>query len=246
MGLLDYRWLLALCMFTLACKTNTEHKNSSILVFSKTAGYHHSCIENGTLAIMKLANAHNISVDTTTNPSIFAQSNLSEYDAIVFFNTTGDVLNSEEEKGFQKFIQSGKGYVGIHSASDTEYKWGWYGNLVGAYFVSHPKIQEATYTNVNSKFPGLEKIPSKWVRTDEIYNFNIVNKDVNVILTVDESSYEGGTNGAFHPIAWYHDYDGGRAFYTALGHTHESYTEPLFLNHVLGGIKYAIGSEHPN
>jgi len=212
-----------------------------VLIFSKTAGYHHSCIEDGNVVIQKLCESNGIKADTTTDPRIFSSDYLSNYAAVVFFNTTGDVLNSEQEAAFQEFIQSGGGYVGIHAASDTEYEWTWYGGLVGAYFISHPKIQEAKFIVEDDKFMATNFLPKEWIRTDELYNLRIVNPDVNVVLSVDESSYEGGTNGANHPMAWHHEYDGGRAFYTALGHTHESYQEAHFLKHLLGGIQYATG-----
>ncbi len=243
-------YLLLMCgVFFGSCKEkandgiNVEEKNPKILIFSKTAGYHHDCIAKGNLAIEKLCKSNKIDVDTTTNPAFFNSTDLEQYAAVLFFNTTGDVLESSQETAFQKFIQSGKGYVGVHSASDTEYDWGWYGGLVGAYFTSHPKIQEAKFIVEDSTFIATNFLPKNWIRTDELYNFKIVNPDVNVVLSVDESSYEGGTNGDFHPMAWYHEYDGGRAFYTALGHTHESYAEKEFMQHLLGGIQYAIGTK---
>lgn len=220
-----------------------QKENPKILIFSKTAGYHHQCIVLGKKAISKLCKSNHIEVDTTTNSSDFNEGNLSNYAAVMFFNTTGDVLSRNQEEAFEKYIQAGGGYVGVHAASDTEYDWSWYGQLAGAYFVSHPNIQEAKYIVQDSKFIASHFLPSEWIRTDEIYNFKIVNPKVNVILTVDEKSYEGGANGDPHPIAWYHEYDGGRAFYTALGHTDESYSEDHFMNHLLGGIQYAMGSQ---
>jgi type 1 glutamine amidotransferase len=212
-----------------------------ILIFSKTAGYHHACIDIGSKAIIDLCLSNAIDVDTTTNPAFFNQKNLSKYSAILFFNTTGDVLNGEQEIAFEKYIQSGGGYVGVHAASDTEYEWQWYGELVGAYFISHPKIQEAKFIVEDASFLATHFLPKEWVRTDELYNLRIVNPNIKVILTVDETTYSGGENGSYHPMAWYHEYDGGRAFYTALGHTNESYSEDYFMRHLLGGIQYVIG-----
>ncbi len=214
-----------------------------VLIFSKTAGYHHNCIESGCVAIEKLCKSNSIKVDTTTNSSLFNAENLSNYAAVVFFNTTGNVLNVQEELAFQNYIQAGGGYVGVHAASDTEHDWVWYGRLVGAYFISHPKIQEAKFMVEDESFPATNFLPKVWIRTDELYNLGFVNKEVNVVLSVDEKSYEGGTNGENHPMAWYHEFDGGRAFYTALGHTHASYEEDFFLKHLLGGIQYAIGTK---
>lgn len=225
-----------------SCFNHQAKAQPSLLIFTKTSGFHHSCIENGQLMIMDLCKANGIEVDTTKDASYFNDEALSKYDAILFFNTNGDVLNRKQEMAFERFIQNGGGYVGVHSASDTEYEWDWYGQLAGAYFVSHPKIQEAKFIVKDSTFIATNFLPSEWIRTDELYNLKMVNPDVNVILTVDETSYEGGTNGGFHPMAWYHEYDGGRAFYTALGHTEACYSEAYFLKHLLGGIKYAVGS----
>jgi cytochrome c len=231
---------LAIFIFT-NCINKQIESDQKLLVFSKTAGFYHDCIPNGNLAIMDLCKENGISVDTTSNASYFKDENLSKYDAILFFNTTGDVLDGEQERTFERFIQAGGGYVGVHSASDTEYEWNWYGQLVGAYFVSHPKIQEAKYIVKDPKFIATNFLPMEWIRTDELYNLKLVNPDINVVLTVDENSYDGGENGEFHPMSWYQEYDGGRAFYTALGHTKESYSEEFFLRHLLGGIQYAIG-----
>jgi len=151
------------------------------------------------------------------------------------------VLNETQQVVFEQYIRSGGGFVGIHAAADTEYEWPWYGKLVGGYFESHPKIQKAVIHVKNSKHLATKGLPVDWKRTDEWYNYKSLNSDIKVLMTLDESTYEGGKNGSDHPIAWYHEYDGGRAFYTGIGHTNESYSEPLFLQHILGGILYAAG-----
>ena len=143
-----------------------------------------------------------------------------------------------------RYIRVGAGYAGIHSASDTEYEWPWYGQLVGAYFVNHPTIQEASLSVVDPDHAATSHLPPVWTRTGEWYNLRYVNEDVDLLLTLDESTYlqtDGNPGTEYHPISWYHEIDGGRAFYTALGHTEESYTEPAFLQHMLGGIEYAMG-----
>jgi type 1 glutamine amidotransferase len=211
----------------------------SVLVFSKTAGFHHASIAVGIPAIIKLGQENGFSVDTTTNAALFTESNLKKYDAVIFLSTTGDVLNDEQQEAFKKYIESGKGFVGVHAATDTEYDWPWYGDLVGAYFKSHPKQQQATFHVVDRSFIATKHLPETWSRFDELYNFKYIAKGLHILITIDEKSYTGGENGENHPMSWYHDYDGGRAFYTELGHTDESYTDPLYLKHLLGGIKYA-------
>lgn len=213
-----------------------------ILVFSRTAGFYHQSIPVGVAAVQKLGEENSILVDTTTNPAYFNEDSLKRYSAIVFLNTTGNVLDHRQEIAFERYIQAGGGFVGIHAATDTEYDWRWYGKLVGGYFRSHPRTQPAKYIIKEKNFPATEFFADTvWERTDEHYNFKRLNPDVKVVMTIDESSYEGGGHGDYHPVAWYHEYDGGRAFYTALGHTDESYAEENFMKHVLGGLRYAIG-----
>ncbi len=211
-----------------------------VLVFSKTAGFRHDSIPNGITAIQALGAANNFTVDTTEDANLFTDANLAQYKVVVFLSTTGDVLNSTQEGAFQRFIQAGKGYVGIHSATDTEYAWAWYGNMLGAYFSNHPAIQNATIKVADKAHPSTASVPTLWVRNDEWYNFSVNPRgNVHVLATLDEGTYSGGSMGYDHPIAWCHNYDGGRAWYTAGGHTQASFSETSFRAHILGGIQYA-------
>ncbi len=220
---------------------STHKKTISILVFSKTKGFRHNSINDGKTAIAKLGKAHRFLVDTTENAALFTENNLKKYAAVIFLNTTGDVLDDQQQKAFEQYIQAGGGYVGIHAATDTEYDWPWYGKLAGAYFMSHPAVQEAKFIVKNRKHPATSFLKdSVWIHKDELYNFKDINPDINVLLTIDENSYTGGKNGKFHPFSWYHNFDGGRAFYTSMGHTKETWTDKLFLKHLYGGILYAI------
>lgn len=216
-------------------------KKKRILVFSKTAGFHHSSIKVGVAAIQKLGLANKFEVDTTIDARKFTAGNLKKYAAVIFLNTTGDVLNDEQQTAFEQFIKGGGGYVGVHAATDTEYEWPWYGKLAGAYFINHPHQQVATLNVVNRTSIATKHLPEIWKRKDEWYNFKDISKDIKVLITIDETSYEGGKNAPIHPMAWYHNFDGGRSFYTELGHVEESYTDPLYLQHLLGGIQYAMG-----
>lgn len=237
--------LLAFLSLLLPSCSNQREGDPKVLVFTKTVGFKHSSIPNGIAAIQKLGEENGFVVDTTENSSLFNEDNLSQYSAVIFLNTTMDVLDHLQEISFERYIQSGGGYVGVHAAADTEYGWNWYGKLAGAYFLSHPATQEANFQIEDFGFSATNFfVDTVWTRTDELYNFKNINEDISVIMSVDESSYEGGENGATHPMAWYHEYDGGRSFYTALGHTEESYEEEFFLKHLLGGIQYAIGDNN--
>lgn len=215
-----------------------------VLVFSATKGFRHSSIGVGKLALLKLGSEHNFTVDTTEDANAFNEDNLKKYAAVVFLNTTGDVLNNTQQNDFERYIQAGGGFLGVHAAADCEYTWPWYGKLVGAYFKSHPATQKAKLIVKDKSNLATKHLPDVWERTDEWYNFKTppTEQEVKVLIAIDESSYQGGENGAYHPMAWYHEYDGGRAFYTEFGHTDESYADPNYLQHMLGGLVYAIGN----
>lgn len=231
-------FILLLCISVCFAFKKADNK---VLVFSKTNGYHHESIAVGIEAIKKLGAENNFGVDATTDSTLINDDNLKQYKTIIFLSTTGTVLGTDQEKALQKFIHKGGGFVGIHAATDCEYQWPWYGKMVGAYFTSHPKQQMAKLVVVDKNHISTNMLPDVWERKDEWYNFKDINPDVHVLIKIDEKSYTGGLNGDNHPMAWYHRFEGGKIFYTELGHTNESYADPLFLQHILGGIKYSMG-----
>ncbi|MHA6764930.1 ThuA domain-containing protein [Streptacidiphilus sp. PAMC 29251] len=215
-----------------------------VLVFSKTTGFRHDSIPAGIAAIQLLGQQHNFTVTATEDDTLFTDANLGQYAAVVFLSATGDPVGTQPEKdAFQRYIEHGGGFVGIHAASDSGYTWAWYGNLVGAYFKEHPAIQAATVHVEDPNHPSTQGLPSSFSRTDEWYDFQADPRPrVHVLTTVDDSSYTGSSMGADHPTTWCQNYDGGRSWYTAMGHTDESYTEPNFLHLLLGGILTAAGT----
>ncbi len=274
--------LISISIFFFLTACGPEPK---LLVFTKTAGYRHASIEAGVAAIQQLGQAEGFTVETTEDSTLITEENLRQYAAVLFLNTSGDVLNNWQQADFQRYIEAGGGFVGIHGAAATEYDWKWYGKLVGAFFDEHPEIQQATVNVVNSDHPATKGLATTWPRTDEWYNFKPVppndkvyitgakgnythssidsseaainvpmnarwifdskkpflSEQVKVLLTLDENTFKGGKHGASHPIAWCQEYEGGRSFYTGLGHTEESFSEENFLKHLTGGIKWAIG-----
>jgi cytochrome c len=235
--------LLVIVLFN---RCSSDSNARKVLLFTKARGYHHESIPAGITAIEKLGKENNFSVDVDSTGKVFNEDDLKKYKAVIFLNTTGNILNSDEQVALQRYIEAGGGFMGIHAAADAEYNWAWYNKLVGAYFKSHPgnpNVRKATVIVKDTSFIATKGVPEKWERTDEWYNYKNISADLKVVATLDEDSYEGGENGKDHPIAWYHEYDGGRAFYTGGGHTTESYSEPLFLQHLAGGIKYVIGSD---
>ena len=217
----------------------------AVLVFSKTAKYRHKCIPVGNTMLVELGQAHGFVTEVTEDANAFTDDNLKRFAVVVFHNTTGDVLDEEQEDAFERYIQAGGGFAGVHAATDTEYDWPWYNQLVGGYFAGHPKVQPARHDVVDGDHPSTEHFEPSFVRTDEWYNFKQYNDGVSVLLTLDESTYKGGKMGDFHPIAWYHHFDGGRAWYTGGGHTKAAFAEPAFRQHVLGGVFWAAGRPLP-
>ena len=240
---------LILTLVTLTSVTGAIAQNKfNVLVFSKTEGYRHSSIETGQAAIQKMGAEKGFGVTVTEDASMFTEKNLKNFNVVIFLSTTGDVLNDTQQGVFERYIQAGGGYVGIHAAADTEYEWPWYNKLAGAWFQDHPStpsnVQKGRFyvTERNAFSAGM---PDSFERSDEFYAFKNISPDINVFLKIDEKSYVGGSNGDNHPMSWYHDFDGGRSFYTSMGHTEETFAEALFLNHLWAGIKYAAGGDTP-
>ncbi len=236
---------LALLLASVCVPVAARSQESRVLVFSKTAGFRHSSIGVGLAAIRQLGRENGFSVDATEDPGAFTSKNLARYRTVVFLNTTGDVLDAAQQDDFERYIQAGGGYLGIHSAVDTEYDWPWYGRLAGAWFSGHPNnpnVRKGTFRVLDKSHPSTVGLPDRWEREDEFYNFKSIDPSIHVLVDIDEKSYAGGTNGDHHPMSWYHDFDGGRAFYTNMGHTEGTFSEPLFLRHLLGGLRYAMGT----
>ncbi|MRI00969.1 ThuA domain-containing protein [Kriegella sp. EG-1] len=218
-----------------------ELSEDSVLVFYKTEGYKHTSIEKGIETLRTLALSNNFLLEFTDDSALFTSENLLKYNLVIFLNTSGDILNDAQQVVFENFIQSGGNFMGVHSACDTEYNWSWYGKLVGGYFLSHPAVQQATIDVVNNTHKATNHLSATWQLTDEWYDFKDINPNINVLLNLDEATYSGGANGENHPISWYQEFDGGRSFYTGIGHNEEVYDLSDFKAHLLGGIEYCLG-----
>ncbi|NCF56155.1 MAG: hypothetical protein GWP41_07815 [Planctomycetia bacterium] len=216
---------------------------TSILVFSKTAGFRHGSIESGQAAFRGLGKKYGFAVEVTEDANQFSEAQLRKHQVIVFLNSTQDLLDGNQQKGFEGYLRSGGGYVGIHAASDAEYDWPFYADVVGAYFVDHPAIQSAKINITDHDHPATSFLPKVWERTDEWFNYNRVPQHVQVLAWLDTDSYQGSSMPGKHPAVWCHHVDLGRAFYTAGGHTDTSFQEPQFLHHLAGAIYWAAGHD---
>ena len=216
---------------------------ANILVFSRTKGFRHGSIPAGIEALRELSVEHEFTMVASEDNALFSDAELPAFDAVVFLLTTGDVLDDAQQAAMEGYIRAGGGYVGVHSATDTEWRgdWTWYRKLAGGVFKSHPQIQNARLTVMRSDHPATAQLPEVFWHIDEWYDFVDLYEYRIDLLAVDESTYTGGQHGDYHPIAWYHEFDGGRSFYTGLGHTDESYSSPEMRAHLLGGLAYAAG-----
>ncbi|WP_039831599.1 ThuA domain-containing protein [Nocardiopsis valliformis] len=252
LGALTASIALALGLTSVPAQADTadaaEQDTFTALIFSKTTGFRHDSIPYGVALYEALAEEHGFETEHTEDADIFNPEDLARFDAVVWLSTTGDVLDEDQQAAFQEYVRNGGGYAGVHSASDTHYGWEWYGDLVGAYFASHPPGTQEAQVMVNDRaHPSTEMLPASWVREDEWYDFDASPRgDVHVLAGLNEASYEdqvdpAGQMGFDHPIAWCQVYDGGRSWYTGGGHTIESYSEPEFADHLLGGLQWAAG-----
>ncbi len=213
-----------------------------LLIFSKTAGFRHLSIPDGIAAIRELL-SDRYEIDASEDSSVFNEENLKRYSAVIFLSTTGDILNEVQQAAFEKYIQNGGGYAGVHAAADTEQSWPWYGELVGAYFKTHPPVQPALVRVEDRTHRSTLMLPAEWRRTDEWYSYTSNPRGkVKVLANLDTTTFTGPSMGADHPIAWYHEFQSGRAWYTGGGHTTESFKEPEFRQHLEGGILWAANA----
>lgn len=241
---------ISLCV---SCTTRTsssakakQRSEKRVLIFTKTApgSYRHASIEPGKAAIKLLCEQNGYMADTTEDASLFTDETLKQYSALVFLSSNKDVFNAEQKVALQRYIHAGGGFVGIHAATGTEREWPWFGKLVGAVFVWHPPLQTGTINIIDNTHPSTKDLPKQWVRKDEWYFFRDFNPNLKVLATLDSSTFKSERHPDNYPFAWYHEFEGGRAFYTAGGHNAEDYSDALFLKHILGGIQYAIGNNY--
>jgi hypothetical protein len=241
-------------LFSIFARQTGFSQKMNILVFSKTAGYRHDCIEDATAALKNIAQKQNWHIDATEDSLVFTSGNLKKYDVVIFLQTTNNILNHNQQEAFESYIENGGSLVTIHSGTVTEYEWPWYENAIGAYFTGHPPVQPGKVIIEDRNHPSTEHFPdSVWVIDDEWYSFDRnPREDVHVLMSIDENSYEVDDNRWFegveqrmgdHPLVWYKKVGKGRVFQTALGHESELYQNKLFQKHLIGAIEWAGNKE---
>ncbi|KAI1347806.1 carboxylesterase-like protein [Xylaria sp. FL0043] len=222
---------------------NNSQEKFDVFVFSKTAGYRHASIPAGIKGLTDLGvSSGSFKVTASEDASLINAQFLSRFRVVVFLSTSGEFLTSEQLNGLKTYVNNGGGFVGIHCAAAGMYSEPWYGELVGAYFAGHPEPQGGVVRmeGENKGHVIVSGTPEEMEWFDEWYNFKVNPRGkVTVLLSIDEELYEGGTMGSDHPIAWCREFDGGRTFYTALGHFDEAYRDKTFMTHLLKGILWA-------
>lgn len=248
--------MVAAALIATACSAAPEDAQDEttgprVLIFSHSTGYRHDSIEPGVAALEALAVREGYGTVSTEDPDIFSADQLAGIDAIVLLSASTDGGDPDSEwftgarrAALQDFVRSGGGVVGIHAAADSHYHWPWYGQMIGARFEHHPPgTPEGALTVVDADHPATRGLPPDFTREDEWYYYAGFNEDVRLLLTFDPASI-GEPSGPPRPIAWAHEFEGGRVFYTGMGHTPESYAEPLFLDHLRGGLAWVLELEN--
>ena len=239
-----YKLTFIICLaFLNSSITLAQEKSLHVLVFSKTEAFRHSSITKGKEFFLDMGKKNNWHVTFSENTELFLYDGLADFDAVVFLNTTGDILNDSQQESLKEFLHRGNGFVGIHSAAYTEVDWKWYTNMIGTSLDTHVKETEGELkVRLATKHPALKGWSENQTFFTEWYNFKQpIGKHLNIITTLDEDSYEGLKMNTTHPISWYHFYDGGKVFYTELGHSEATYDDPLFYNHIQGAIQWVTG-----
>lgn len=234
-----------------ATTSTTKIEPRRVLIFTRTTGYRHPSISSGVAAVTDMARASGFTVSASEDPNLFTDRELARYDAVVFLSTSGDILDGTQQSALRRYVEGGGGWIGIHAASDTEYGWPWYGRLVGAWFANHPLVPNNEFVDCHcftadvhrkAAHPSTDHLPAVWSRRDEWYNFRSpIPSSATVLLSVDESTYPGGTMGSPHPVSWSQSIGLGRSWYTAMGHTAASFGDPAFRRHLQGGLVWAAG-----
>lgn len=224
-----------------------------VLVYTHNGkGYVHDNIQSSVEAIKKMGSENGFAVDATDDPNLFADATLKQYQALVFANTNNEAfLNDTHRDAFKHYIESGGGFVGIHSASGSERDWPYFASVLGGKFVRHPHQQVFVVRVKDADFPATRKLPATFEWKDECYLLDHLNPDIHVLLVTeysklddpDKAKHPEESLGGSLPLSWYHQFDGGREYYLALGHNKEDYSNPLLYNQILGGILWAMGKE---
>jgi len=240
-------------LFLAALTFSQSPAKNHVLIYTRNGeGYVHDNIKASVDALVAICQQNNIVYESSDDPTLFTDENLKKYDAIIFSNTNNEAfLTQDQRDAFQRFIQAGGGFMGVHSATASERDWPWFHAMIGGLFVRHPKLQPFDIKVIDHTHPSTLHLGDVWTWEDECYFMDHLNPDMHVLLAADlttlddpeRETYPGTTFGDLFPLCWIHEYDGGRQFYTALGHKIEHYDDPDFRQHLQGGLLWVLGKE---
>jgi type 1 glutamine amidotransferase len=212
-----------------------------LLLFTRTTDYRHDSIPAGVAMLEAIGGEDGFDIDAHEDPSAFDQANLKRYDLVIWLSTSGTILTEPQRDAFERWLKAGGAFAGIHSATASEYDWPAFEAIIGSRFDNHPEPQRATILVEDRNHPSTGHLEPSWQWDDEWYSFRGNPRGrVRVLATVDEATYTGGEMGSDHPIAWCGRYGDGHTWYTALGHPIEAYRDPVFVEHVRGGINSLV------
>ncbi len=245
--------ILALLMMLFMLTSIYAQSQKHVLIYTKNEQgeglYIHDNIAASVKSLQNICKENNISSDVSDDPALFTPDNLKQYDAIIFSNSNNKAFESQAQRdAFQQYIQNGGGYMGIHSACASERDWPWFWAMTGGKFVRHPALQKFDLKVIDPEHASTKHLDPVWHWEDECYFMNHLNPDINVVLAVDLTTldddkvdeFPGDIFGSLFPLAWYHTFDGGRQFYTALGHKIEYYSDENFIKHLQGGLMWVL------
>ncbi|TSA66028.1 MAG: ThuA domain-containing protein [Sediminibacterium sp.] len=223
---------------------------SQVLVYTKNGkGYIHDNIASAVACIQQLGKTNNFKVDVSDDPSVFTEANLKKYQLLIFTSTNNDVFDNDEQRvQFRRYMEAGGGFVGVHSVTGTERNWTWFKMMLGETFSWHASFQKFSIKNLIPNHPSMKGVPSLWTKEDECYFGKELYPGIQVLMAHDLSSLDttqkalifknAGSFANYYPAVWCQNFEGGNIWVTALGHAKENYQEPLYINHLLQGIKY--------
>ncbi|MCK4921692.1 MAG: ThuA domain-containing protein [Bacteroidales bacterium] len=229
---------------------NDSYTGKQVLIYTRNGeGYVHDNIDASVEALVEICETMSVSAIISDDPDVFESKKLKKFDAVIFTNTNNEAfVNEKQREIFQEYIRSGKGFVGIHSACGSERDWPWFWSMLGGKFVRHPKFQEFDIKVIDPGHLSTKDLELTWKWEDECYYIDHLNPAINVLLAADLTTitddkrnvYPGTVFGDLFPLAWYHEFEGGKVWYSALGHKIEHYKDIDFRNHLKGGIQWVL------
>jgi type 1 glutamine amidotransferase len=242
--------LLVLMIIPVITRADGKLKNSRVLVYTKNGkGYVHDNIASAVTCVQELGKANAFTVDVSDDPGVFTEANLQKYQLLIFTSTNNDVFDTDDQRvAFRRYIEAGGGFVGVHSVTGTERNWKWFKQMLGETFSWHAKGQVFRLKNIDPTHPSMKDVPATWDRHDECYFGKELYPGMKVLMVHELSSLQKdqtdlieknkGSFADYYPAVWYQQFEGGNIWVTTLGHSKESYQDPVYKNHLLQGIRY--------